>query len=194
MVKLLLVRSLDDMPFALKMVSEFLVYQPMLPGVVEEGVLGIWIKKDLEAHLPSWFCRDSERSTGRVDSSLTGGVPAEATLGIRQTVSLCDGWTLCWMDGPLLCGSSAERRDAILRTLVETPTGETSSQQGTFFPVFAAEERPELIQASYSELRARCPHLVGACFFLHDRARGLVSPELSGATRRLKLCVAREIS
>lgn len=155
-------RSADDVRSAVKAAGEFLVYQRQRLGASrEDEVLGIWVKSDLDAELPAWPWVHRE-------------------LGIRESFSLSGIWTLCWFDGSLLrsASTSAERRDAILRTLVHAAsTSGSSTERGAFFPVFGADEPAEHVEAAVRELGARFPHLIGARWFRDDRARGIVPSE-----------------
>lgn len=183
MVKLLLVRSVGDIHCALKAANEFLAYQRIHSGVTGDEVLAIWVKGNLDADLPAWFrfSHEVERPQVRpVEARLSDAVPGEAELGIRETFSLAGVWALCWIDGPVLRAalSSAERRDTILRRLVDVPyTAGSLTDPGGFFPVFGADEPAALIEAILSDLRARYPHLVGERWFREDKARGIVPAE-----------------
>ena len=101
----------------------------------------------------------------------------EAGLGIRESFSISGIWTLCWIDGTLFrrAQGSAERRDAVLRTLVGT--ARASSETGAFFPVFGAGDPVERVEATMSELEDRYPNLIAATWFVDDRERGIVPVE-----------------
>ena len=97
----------------------------------------------------------------------------EAGLGIRESFSISGIWTLCWIDGTLFrrAQGSAERRNAVLRTLVDT--ARASSHNGAFFPVFGPSDPVEHVEATMSELEDRHPNLIGATWVVDDRKRGI---------------------
>ena len=145
---LLLVRSADDMRSAAKAASELVAYlRQRFAGDREiANVVGIWLKRDLDAELPAWpWADDRQLGAGLIvgppdKRSASKIAMGEAGLGIRESFSISGIWTLCWIDGTLFRSAqgSAERRNAVLRTLVDT--ARASSQNGAFFPVFGARK------------------------------------------------------
>ena len=190
MSMLLLIRSADDVRSAVKAASEFLVYRRRHfaePRETDE-VLGIWLRRELDADLPAWLWFDRELGAGvRVDS-LTGETasrlgPREAAVGILESFSLSGLWTLCWIDGTLLRETqiSAERRRGILDAVLSTASASQSPcEPETFFPVFGASDASDSIDAIMRELQDHYPKLIGGTWFIDDRERGLVSATGAG--------------
>ena len=150
---LLLIRSADDVGSAVEAASEFLVYQRgrFAPAYEEDEVLGVWLRRELEADLP----------------------------GIRESFSRSGMWTLCWINHALLSTalSATERRRITLDSLLAVASasrGRSSSAAKTFFPVFAAADADDAIKASMSELQDRHPQTIGETWFLDDGERGIV--------------------
>lgn len=191
MSMLLLVRSSDDVRSSIKAASEFLVYRRRHfaePRETDE-VLGIWLRRELDADLPAWLWFDRELGAGvRVDS-LPGETasqlgPREAAVGILESFSLSGLCTLCWIDGTLLreAQSSAERRRGILDAVLSTASASQSPcEPGTFFPVFGASDASDSIDAIMRELQDHYPKLIGGTWFVDDRERGIVSATEAGA-------------
>ena len=191
MSMLLLIRSADDVRSAVKAASEFLVYRRRHfeePRETDE-VLGIWLRRELDADLPAWLWFDRELGAGvRVDSLPAGEAasrlsPREAAVGILESFSLSGLWTLCWIDGTLLreAPSSAERRRRILDAVLSTAAASQSPcEPGTFFPVFGASDGSDSIDATMRELQEHYPKLIGGTWFIDDRDRGLVSAKGAG--------------
>ena len=188
---LLLIRSADDVRSAVKAASEFLVYRRRHfaePRETDE-VLGIWLRRELDADLPAWLWFDRELGAGvRVDSlpretaSRLG--PREAPVGILESFSRSGLWTLCWIDGTLLRETqiSAERRRGILDAVLSTASASQSPcEPGTFFPVFGARDASDSIDAIMRELQDHYPKLIGGTWFVDDRERGIVSATEAGA-------------
>ena len=185
MSMLLLVRSSDDVRSSVKSASEFLVYRRRHfaePRETDE-VLGIWLRRELDADLPAWLWFDRELGAGvRVDS-LPGETasqlgPREAGVGILESFSLSGLCTLCWIDGTLLreAPSSAERRRRILDAVLSTAAASQSPcEPGTFFPVLGASDGSDSIDATMRELQEHYPKLISGTRFIDDRERGLVS-------------------
>jgi hypothetical protein len=181
---LLIVRSADDVRSAVEAANEFLVHLRRRfpePREVDE-VLGLWLRRELDADLPAWLWLDRERGLGmRVDApagETPGQGPREADVGVRESFSLSGLWSLCWIDGTLLRESKSpeERRRRILDALVRDAAAEAASQPGAFFPVFEATEPLDLVDENLRQLRDRYPHLVGGRWFVDDRERGIVGP------------------
>jgi len=182
MSMLLLIRSADDVRSAVETASEFLVYRRQRFAEAREAdeVLGIWLRRELDADLPAWLWLDRDRGAGtsidvpRDTSKVSLG---ESGVGIRESFSRSGLWTLCWIDGTLLstAHSATECRRTILDPLLGTASASRpSSATETFFPVFAAADAVESIKATMSELEDRYPQMIGGTWFLDDRDRGIV--------------------
>lgn len=184
MSMLLLVQSADDVRSAVKAAGEFLVYRRQRIAAPRETdeVLGIWLRRELDAGLPTWPSFD-DRELGAsvpVDSQAgelaCGPRAGEAAVGIRESFSLSGIWTLCWMDGTRLreARSSAERRCKILDLfLSKASSSKSSTGSKMFFPVFAAEASAS-IEATMRQLQNDYPQLIGGTWFIDDRERGIV--------------------
>ena len=193
MSMLLLVRSADDVRAAVKTASEFLVYrrrhfaEPRETRETDE-VLGIWLRRELDADLPAWLWFDRELGAGvRVDFLQAATAfrlgSREAAVGILESFSLSGLWTLCWIDGALLreAPSSAERRRRILDAVLSTASASQSPcEPGAFFPVFGASDASDSIDAIMRELQDHYPKLIGGTWFVDDRERGIVSAKGAG--------------
>lgn len=170
---LLLIRSTDDVRSAVEAASKFLVYQRQYVEKPHEAdeVLGIWLRRELDADLPDWLWLDRELGAPRDSSKIN---PGEADVGIRESFALSGLWTLCWIDGTLLrtAHSATERRRIILDSLLGTAWSANATK--TFFPVFAAVDAVESIKANMLVLEDRYPQMIGAAWFLDDRERGIV--------------------
>ena len=182
MSMLLLIRSADDVRAAVETASEFLVYRRQRFAGAREAdeVLGIWLRRELDADLPAWPWFDRELGAG-VAIDVPGDTcrvsPGESGVGIRESFSLSGLWTLCWIDGTLLstAHNATERRRTILDSLLGTASASrSSSATETFFPVFAAADAVESIKATMSEVEDRYPQMIGATWFVDDRVRGIV--------------------
>ena len=172
MALLLFVRSVDDVMPAVEAASEFLAYkQQHLEGSQQfDDLLAIWIDDDLDAALPAW-------SVSRLGASSERPTPTPFSL--RQSVSLSEIWTLCWIDiSPSesdLGGKSP--REALIGTLAKILSVRCSSTgPGLLFPVFGASDPTEGIETSIANLKARYPGIIGATWFVHDRNQGKVVP------------------
>ena len=181
MSMLLLVRSADDVRSAVETASEFLVYRRQRFAEAREAdeVLGIWLRRELDADLPAWLWLDRELEAG-VSVDVPGDaskVSPEADVGIRESFSLSGLWTLCRIDGTLLgtAHTATERRRTILDSLLGTTSAsQSSSATETFFPVFAAADAVESIKVTMRELQDRYPQIIGGTWFVDDRERGIV--------------------
>ena len=183
MSMLLLIRSADDVRSAVETASELLVYRRQRFAEASEAdeVLGIWLRRELDADLPAWLWLDRELgggvsidAPGRDTSKVSLG---KSGVGIRESFSLSGLWTLCRIDGTLLstAHSATGRRRTILDSLLGTASASRpSSATETFFPVFAADDAVESIKATMSELEDRYPQMIGGTWFLDDRERGIV--------------------
>ena len=182
MSMLLLIRRADDLRAAVETASELLVYRRQRCAEAREAdeVLGIWLRRELDADLPAWLWLDRDRGAGtsidvpRDTSTVSLG---ESGVGIRESFSRSGLWTLCWIDGTLLstAHSATGRRRTILDSLLGTASASRpSSATETFFPVFAAADAVESIKATMSELEDRYPQMIGGTRFLDDRERGIV--------------------
>ena len=145
-----------------------------------DEVLGIWLRREIDADLPAWPRFDRELGADvsvDVPRDACKISPGEAGVGIRESFSRSGLWTLCWIDGTLLstAHSATERRRIILDSLLGTASASRpSSATATFFPVFAAADAVESIKATMSELADRYPQMIGGTWFLDDRERGIV--------------------
>ena len=180
---LLLIRSADDVRSAVETASEYLVYRRQQFAAAREAdeVLGIWLRRELDADLPAWLCVDRELGAGMsidVPGDTSKVSPGESGVGIRESFSLSGLWTLCWIDGTLLrtTHSATERRRTILDSLLATASASrSSSATETFFPVFAAADAVESTKATMSELADRYPQMIGGTWFVDYRVRGIVA-------------------
>jgi len=164
---LLLIRSAADVRSAVEAASEFLLYrrQRFAEARDADEVLGIWLRRDLDVDLAIEVPGDPSPT------------PEEFGVGIRESFSLSELWTLCWIDGTLLrtAHSATERRRTILDSLLLTgDASRFSSASQTFFPVFAGVDAVEFIRATMSELENRYPDMIGGTWFLDDRESGIV--------------------
>ena len=183
MSMLLLIRSADEVHSAVEAANEFLVYRRQRFAEASEAdeVLGIWLRRELDADLPAWLWLDRELgggvsidAPGRDTSKVSRG---KSGVGIRESFSLSGLWTLCWIDGTLLrtAHSATDRRRTILDSLVGTPSASRAlGATESFFPVLAAVDTVESIKATMSELEDRYPQMVGGTWFVDDRVRGIV--------------------
>lgn len=182
MSMLLLVRSADDMRAAVEAANEFLMYQRQRVAEAREvdEVLGIWLRRELDADLPAWLWPARDRGAG-MSIDVYGGTsnvaPGESGVSIRASFSCSGLWTLCWIDGTRVSTvhSATVRQRTILDSLLGTACARrNSSATETFFPVFAAADAAESIKATMSELEDRYPQMIGGTWFLDDRERGIV--------------------
>ncbi len=178
---LLLVRSADDLGASIEAAGAFLVHlrrRSVKPREFDE-VLGLWLRRELDADLPTWIWPAPESRAGvrvgddPVDASGPG--PRETAVGIREAFSLLGLWSLCWIDGTLLreAKNPGERRLRLLESLA-TDAAPRASRPGAFFPVFEATEPSGSIEPIMRELGDRFPHLVGGRWFVDDRELGLL--------------------
>ena len=182
MSMLLLIRSADDVCSAVEAASKFLVYQRQRFAESREAdeVLGVWLRREIDAHLPAWPWFDRELGAGMsfdVSRDTSKVSPGESGVGIRESFSLSGLWALCWIDGTLLstAHSATQRRRTILDSLLGTASASQSSiATETFFPVFAAADAVESIKATMREIKDRYPQIVGGTWFVDDRERGIV--------------------
>lgn len=182
MSMLLMVRSADDVRLAVEAANKFLVYRRRhfpVPREVDE-VLGIWLRRELDADLPAWLWINRELGAGvQLDGSDGEDVLAPrlaaTAVGIRESFSLSGLWSLCWIDGTFLekAKTARERRNQILESLVK----EGARGAGEFFPVFDATETSDSIEATLQALRAEHPSLISKTWFSDDREQGLVGPQ-----------------
>lgn len=172
MSMLLLIRSADGIRSAVEAASELLLYRRRAFAEPREAdeVLGIWLRPQLDADLPTWF-----RDGGELGAGARIGVqrPTEATVGVRESFSLSGLWSLCWIDGTVLreAKSANERRNRIVGALVSA----AERQPGAFLPVFHETESTQTIGAMLQDLRVRHPDLIPENWFLDHRERGLVA-------------------
>jgi len=184
MSALLLVRSSDDIRSAVKTVSEFLVYRRHRLGTLRDAdeVLGIWIRGDLDAGLPTWPCVDAvpgktDKAPIQNGQTAPGCSSGETAVSIRESFSLSGIWTLCWIDGLSMreALSRAERRRQMLDSfLIGRCPAHSVARLRPFFPVFGASEVGDSGDAALRELQARYPEFVADRWFIDDRERGIV--------------------
>ena len=182
MSMLLLLRSADEVRSAVETASEFLVYRRQRFAEAREAdeILGIWLRRKLDADLPAWLWLDRDRGAGMslvVPGDTSKVSLGESGVGIRESFSRSGLWTLCWIDGTLLstAHSATERRRIVLDSLLGTASASRpSSATETFFPVFAAADAVDSIKATMTELEDRYPQMIGGTWFLDDRERGIV--------------------
>jgi len=179
---LLLIRSADDLRSAVEAASGFLLYRRQrFPETREtDEVLGIWLRRDLDADLAAWLWLDRDRGADisiDVAEDPSKGSPGESGVGIRESFSLSGLWTLCWIDRTLLrtAHSATERRRTILDSLLGNAyASRFSSATETFFPVFAGVDAIESIKATMLELGNRYPKMIGETWFLDHHESGIV--------------------
>lgn len=180
MVALLLVRSLTDIPFAIRAVNEFLACRRSGPEPAQDDeILAVCLKGDLDAGFPIWHWLGHEpRCTNVRVRASSGNVPAGAGLGIWESFSLSGIWTFCRVDGPRLrsAPNAEARRQAILRMLVDTPSRlGSSAEPEAVFPVFGPDVPAESVATEVHALKARYPRLIGASWYRDDKMRGIVN-------------------
>ncbi len=172
---LLLVRSMGEVLSAVKAATDFLASRRRGAPAPQEAdeVLGVWVRPELDAGLPAW----PDFGGGAGADLPTGARPDEASVGIRESVSLSGLWALCWIDGAPLrkARTPAERRRGILEAfLKEDPLSGSPDGPGTFFPVFGADEAGGSPSQAMRELREARPRSVGKSWFVGDPERGIV--------------------
>jgi hypothetical protein len=179
---LLMVRSADDVRSAVEAANESPVYRRRRsPGPREvDEVLGLWLRRELDADLPAWLGLDRERELGmRVDAP-AGETPGQGPgkdVAVREYCSLSGLWGRCRIDGPLPRESeSPEERRRVLDALARDAAAEAARKPGASFPVFEATEPLDLVDENLRQLRDRYPYLVGGRWFVADRERGIVGP------------------
>lgn len=171
-----MIRSANDVVSAIEGANEFLAYRRRYFPEPREGdeVLGIWLRRELDADLPVWLSLGAIGACARLEGKcgeapLARGLTEEAG-GIRESFSLSGLWSLCWMDGPCLreAQSARQRRNRILDALVK----DAAMEPGAFLPIFDATETSDAVEAMLKELRAQHPELISATWFIGDRDRG----------------------
>ena len=176
---LLLIKSTEQFPSAVRAVSQFLRFkQERFPDDDHErdGVVGIWIHRDLDTSLPYradlGCCQEFLTNCGNVHLLQR---PTAATLVIGSSFSHSGSWTLCWMVGfPPGAAHRNERREAIIRTFLDPPCSEV----GSFFAVFRAEDSPQDVEIELARLYDLFPKQVNKTAFLDLWVGGIVA-ELS---------------
>lgn len=180
---LLLVRNADVLDFAVEAATDFLIHQRsrVAERHPDNEVLGIWIRRELDAGFPMWPRFDLEPRPGVALKSLTGETasgpdPNETAVGIRESFSLSGIWTLCWIDRiPLRrARTPAERRRKIIEVfLSKVSDSEPSFGPRSFFPVFHATDGSDAIEATIRELHDLYPQLIGDTWYVDDREHGI---------------------
>ena len=188
MTILLLVRSAGTLRSAVEAANALLVYERQRVAEPPEAdeVIGIWLRRELDADLPTWRWRNRGFGAGvsvDVPGAATRNGPGKAGVGVRESFSLSGSWTLCWIDGTFVrtAHSAAERRrislDALLGNAYASPS---RSAAEAFFPVFAAADALESIAASMLEIHDRYPQIIAGTWFVDDPERGIVPVQEAG--------------
>ncbi len=154
--QLLLVRSFGDIDPSLSLVERFLAHERAASeSDGQTDLVGIWVNEYLERDLPSCFHARTERLPSQT---------LEPEVGVLKSISCSGIWTLCWLEGCALQGELRpdERRHAVLRTLVVPAAAMTSStESGSFLPVFAQAAPAAEMRASWRQLASRYSSLIG---------------------------------
>ena len=181
MSMLLLVRNADDMRRAVESTNAFSAYRRERFGEQVSQVIGVWLRRELDAGLPSFSCADlvsdgvgPVKGADRISESNPRTSATE--LKIRESFSLSGVWTICWVNGVLGhdAQSPAEQRRAIIDTIVSP----YSRADCRFFPVFQQGESMEHIQNAMRELREQHSELIAATWFIDDSERGLIAAKV----------------
>lgn len=180
MSTILLIRSVDDLLDAVEKVNEFLVHRRQYVTETHEAdeILGIWLRRELDADLPAWLMLEPAIESGESREGRVGRPLGEASLGIRESVSISQLWTLCQIDGTLLsrADSAAERRRTILDYFVRASSASQSSgDKAIFFAVFAVTDADLSIRSTVRELQNSYPKIVGRTWFIDDPEFGLAA-------------------
>ena len=160
MAAILLVRRSADIPTAIQAVNHILhLRYSCIQRDPHEDVVAILVRAQLEAGLPFW-------------PTLAGTRPGSGELGIRESVSLCGVWSLCWLYGqPLLGeGSATERRASTLRLLGHAlpPVAWEAS-----FPVLGAEELRACLDSGWRHTSAGERGIPAEGCYGQDHQRGI---------------------
>jgi hypothetical protein len=157
---LLVVRSDDDLPSAVKSARELLDYRRRRLPSHRDVLLGVCSPDILERLLRP------ERE------------PRERTVEVYETISV-GPWTLALLKGiPLANEPSAKgRRARVLEALVApADRAPSSGRRGSFHTVFTASEPEHEVGETLAELRRRFAGLVGDLWFVDHPSRGLCGP------------------
>lgn len=183
MSALLLVPDADSLDSAVKAATDFLIHQRKRVAARHpaDEVVGIWLRRELDAGLPTWPRFDLKPRPGVSIESLTGETPSgsnsdETAIGIRESFSLSGIWTLCWIDGTPLrrARTPAERRRKIIEVLLsKTSNSEPSFRPRSFLPVFHATDGSDVIKATIRDLQDLYPQLIGDTWYVDDRKHGI---------------------
>lgn len=182
---ILLIRNADDVGAAIEDANRFLVCQRQIAELREGGgVLGIWVRGELDEGLPAWCLFDDPLQEGARSNSPTEESdhrpgPREADLGVRWSCTLSGLWSLCWLDGTLLRDtmSATEHRRRILDALRSPAFASRFSRRpGKFFPVLGATEAGDSFDATVRQLQSDYPQLIDGTWFVDDPERGIVPP------------------
>ncbi len=164
---LLVVRSADDLASAITGVNQVMSYRRRGSQNRDE-VLGLWLRRALDAELPMWPLNPTTSTLDRADGSV----------GVRESFSLSGIWSMCWIDGTLVsaCQSTKERRCRVVDMLSTATSGSsTRGTPGVFLPVVDAAQDIESIEETLAELRARFTGQIGDTWLVDDPMAGLSS-------------------
>ncbi|BBG01202.1 hypothetical protein C8E95_6422 [Pseudonocardia autotrophica] len=175
---LLLIRSVDLAEVSVEQASDYLVHHRRYGDDPDQcdTLLGIWIRRELDADLPTLFpCGERRQTCGcAVDDPPEERLP-EVPVGIRTSSSVSGLWSLCWLGGPALreAHNPHQRRHRVLDFLVQG-AAPAASLPGAFFPVFAHTDSDHTVNAN--QLRSRYPHLVATHWYIDDPEQGISGP------------------
>lgn len=180
MSALLLISSVDHAEVAVEQASDYLVHHRRYGGdpAQRDALLGIWIRRELDADLPTLFpCGEHVQTCGCAVGDPTEGRPPAVPVGIRTSSSVSGLWSLCWLDGSALreAHNPHQRRRLILDVLVQG-AAPAASLPGAFFPVFAHTDSRDTVHATLTELGSRYPRLVATHWYIDDPEQGISGP------------------
>jgi len=180
MSTILLIRSVGDLLDAVEDVNEFLVHRRQLVTESHEAdeILGIWLRRELDTDLPAWLMLEPAIESGKSREGRVGQRfgPGEASLGIRESVSISQLWALCNIDGTLLStadGATGRRRTILDHFVRARSTSHSSGDKAIFFAVFTATETGLSVKSTVRELQDSYPNIVGRTWFIDDPESGL---------------------
>ena len=165
---LLLVRSTHDLASAVAGANALLRYRRRAVSHTRDEILGVWIRRELDADLPVWPSLNP--ATATLDR-------ADRAVGGRESFSLSGLWSICWIDCELLsaCETAKERRHRVVDTLVKAAcVDSTRGNLGVFHPVFDGAQDSESTEDALTDLRARFLNLNAGTGFVDDATRGLI--------------------
>jgi hypothetical protein len=190
MSMLLLVRSTDDMGEAIRAANMLLLHhQQRGAGAFADDVLGIWVRRNLDAGLPAWPGLDPEPGKGtRAEPTAIEVVlarsQAEAGVFIRESFGVSGVWRLCTLDGVLLrtAYSAMKRRQVAIEALVRPMSASRASDDADlFFIVFGSSESVDACHERLAGLRSRCSTGIGSRWFVFDEESGIIFAEEADA-------------